>query len=455
MPENANPWSNLQTPPGNGSRAWHAALYLLLLFVFVTGGSSQQRGWSDAIAQLLALPVILVACWRLARMPASRVRTAGLLAFGAIALLPWLQLLPLPGPLWRLAPARASLATDLAAAGVANMPHSWSLAPAATVRSALSLLPPAALFLGVLGVGDTTQRRLLILCVALPIASLLLGFAQMGAPQDSLLNPYPEWAPAMGGVFANPNHQGTAMLIGLGICLAFALGRMPGGNPWPAIIAAAVLLPALTLTNSRATALLGVLLVATAPLAMSSRAMARSGLRRRTLVAMVLGAMLLAAAFWLATRWMKVDAIHEFRGIIRHATVALAALHLPWGSGIGSFVPVFKQALPDALLMPAYINAAHNDYAQVWMEAGIAGLLVAGLAAMALAMALRALARNDQRDRRLAWSAMFGIGVLLAHALVDYALRTPALMTIAALLAGILVAQAARERLSSFPDRTH
>jgi O-antigen ligase len=455
MKVNADAWQDRNEPHAASERAWHAALYVLLFFVFVTGGTSQQRGWTDAIAQLMALPILLVASWRLARLAPSRVRLVAMVALAAILVLPWLQLLPLPGPLWRLAPARVSLAHDLAAAGVATVPHTWSLAPAATIRSALGLLPPAALFLGVLGVGDTTQRRLLCLCVALPIASLVLGFLQMGAAQDSPLNPYPQWAPAMGGVFANPNHQGTAMLIGLGICLAFALGRVRGGNPWPAVIAAGILLPGLTLTNSRAAAFIGVLMVAGAPLAMSARATVRSGLRRRTtIVAMGLGILVLCAGYWVATKWMRVDEIHELRGIMRHATMALAASHLPWGSGIGSFVPVFQQSVPDALLMPAYINAAHNDYVQVWLEAGIAGLLVAALAAGALAMALRVLARGGHDDRRLAWSAIFGIAVLLAHSLVDYPLRTGTLMGVAAVLAGILVAQAARDRLSSLPGRT-
>jgi hypothetical protein len=454
MPGNADLWQNPEELTSGGGRVWHAVLYLLLFFVFVTGGSSQQRGWTDAIAQLMALPILLVACWRLGTLPPSRVRLVALIALAAIVILPWLQLLHLPEFLWRLAPARVSLAHDLGEIGVSTIPHTWSLAPAATLRSGLGLLPPAALFLGVLGVADATQRRLLILCVLLPIASLVLGFLQMGAAQDSLLNPYPQWAPAMGGVFANPNHQGTAMLIGLGICLAFALGRGRDSNPWPAIIAAGILLPGLTLTNSRAAAIIGVLLVAGAPLAMSARAVVRSGLTRRMTVVLVLGAVLLALGYWTASKWMKADEIHELRGIIRHTTMALASVHLPWGSGVGSFVPVFQQAVPDALLMPAYINAAHNDYAQVWLEAGAAGLLVGAIAAAAIAMALHALAQGRCGDRRLAWSAIFGIAVLLAHALVDYAMRTPALMSVAALLAGILVAQAARDRLSWLAGRT-
>src|SRR5690606_13305223 len=123
-------------------------------------------------------------------------------------------------------PARGALAQDLATVGVTEHATTWSLIPSGSVRAGLALLPAAALFVAVIGESLRTQRRLLILCVFLPIASLLLGFLQLGAPQDSLLNPYPQWAPSMGGTFANPNHQGTSMLVGLGICLAFAVGAL-------------------------------------------------------------------------------------------------------------------------------------------------------------------------------------------------------------------------------------
>lgn len=438
-------------PSTRTSRAWHATLYAFLVLVFVTGGSSQEHGWTDVAAQLFALPILAIALWNVSGLPGSRVRTLGLVAMAAIALLPWLQLLPLPQGLWNLPSARQSLAGDLVAAGVAGATTSWSLTPAATLRSALSLLPALAIFAGVLSVDTTTQRRLLILCVALPLASLILGFLQLGAPQDSLLNPYPAWVPAMGGTFANPNHQGTAMLIGLGICLAFAVGAFGARNettgrprnPWPAIIVGGTLLLGLPLTNSRAAVVIGVLMLVAAPLAMAVSRLRRSGQSRRGIAALLLAAGLAALGLSAAMGWMRVDELEEIRWIIRQSTVALAAAHLPWGSGVGSFVPVFQQAFPDVLLMPSYINAAHNDYAQVWLEAGIFALLVAALALLAIAVAMRAHWQGQRGDRRLVWSVLLGVFALLAHAAADYALRTPALMTVAALLAGVLIAQVA------------
>jgi O-antigen ligase len=427
-------------------------LYLFLVFVFVTGGSSQARGWTDAVAQLLALPILGVAIWQLGGLPASRVRILGLVALAAVALLPWLQLLPLSQGLWNLAPARQSLAHDLAIAGVADVATNWTLTPAATLRGALSLLPAVALFIAALGVDRHIQRRLLILCVALPVASLVLGFLQLGAPQDSLFNPYPEWAPSMGGIFANPNHQGTAMLIGLGICLAFAVGAFGARDeatgkprkPWPAIIAGATLLLGLPLTNSRAAVIIGVLMLVIAPLAMAAARLRRSGQSKRGIVVLLLAAGLAGLGLSAAMGWMKVDELEEARWIMRQATIGLATIHLPWGSGIGSFVPVFQQAFPKALLLPNYINAAHNDYAQVWLEAGLFAVAVLALALFAITAALRGHWRGGAGDRRLVWSGLLGAFALLAHAAADYALRTPALMAVAALLLGVLIAQGAR-----------
>ena len=434
---------------GAASRIWHAALYVLLVLTFVTGGSSQEHGWTDVAAELLALPILLVGFMRWSSLPRSHVCMLGVMAITAIALLPWLQLLPLGQDAWSFAYARDALASDLAVAGVDSPVTTWSLAPAATLRGALMVLPALALFVGVLGVDTRTQRRLLVVCVALPLASLLLGFLQLGASQDSLLNPYPQWAPAMNGLFANPNHQGTAMLVGLAVCLSFAVGTFGTRdgdtgralNPWPAVIAGAFLLFGLPLTNSRAAAVIGVLLLIAAPLLMAGTALRRSGHGRHSGALLLLAAVIAAIGLYAAMGWMKVDEIEEVRWLMRQATAAQAATHLPWGSGIGSFVAVFQQALPDALVMPNYVNAAHNDFAQVWLEAGLAGFVVAALVLVAVASAFVDRFRGEGDNRRILWAALLGLIALLAHSFADYPLRTPALLAVAMLLAGIIFAQ--------------
>jgi O-antigen ligase len=247
------------------------------------------------------------------------------------------------------------------------------------------------------------------------------------------------------------------MLIGLGICLAFAIGALGAvdpetgkrRNPWPAIIAGGTLLLGLPLTNSRAAVVIGVLMLVAAPLGMAASALRRTGHGRVGVLALVVAAALAAIGLSAAMGWMRVDEIEELRGIMRQAATAEGLRQLPWGSGIGSFVPVFQQVLPGSLMLPNYINAAHNDYAQVWMEGGIAGLLVAALCGLALFVAVGGYLRGHAGERRLTWSALLGIFALLAHAGADYALRTPALATVAALLAAVLIAQGARGMVAS------
>src|SRR3546814_9794071 len=143
---------------------------------------------------------------------------------------------------------------------------------------------------------------------------------------------------------------------------------------------------------------------------------------------------------------MKVDQFEERRGVIRQATSALAVTHIPWGSGLGSFVPVFQQAMPESLLLGSYINAAHNDYSQVWLEAGVPGLIVVATVVATLAAALGRPWVHQTGDRRLVWYALLGMFALLAHAASDYALRTPALMALATLLGAVLLAQCAKAK---------
>src|SRR5690606_36764968 len=97
---------------------------------------------------------------------------------------------------------------------------------------------------------------------------------------------------------------------------------------------------------------------------MAATALRRAGSARRGIVALLVSGLVAAVGLSAATGWMRVDGVDEIRWLLRKATMALAGLHLPWGSGIGSFVPVFEQAVPDVLLMPNYVNAAHNDFAQ-------------------------------------------------------------------------------------------
>lgn len=426
----------------------HFAVAVVLVLAFVTGGGASDHGFGDALTQWLALPLLVGAALALRHSPGGNgLRRAAigvaLLVVGVIAL----QQLPLPDAVWGPVAVRDALARDLRAAGVDDPRQLWSLSPLASERGLWSLLPALAVFLGTLAVPIHQQRRLLLLVVLLGAASLLLGYLQLGAPQDSLLNPFPEWAPALNGFFASPNHQAMALALSLVIIAALLVhdrGRdetsMPRWGRFGLIALAAILVCSLPLAGSRAVLLLAVLgLVAVFALLWRRRRHPAMSPIRAHAPGIVLG--LCALGVVLATiGWLRFDMAEEFRWSVAKATVAMGGAHAPLGAGLGSFVPWFDQAAPASLIQWEYFNHAHNEYAQWWLESGVLGVL-SPLAVIAMLLACYPRRARADSHRGVAVAAWLGCMLLLLHSVVDYPLRTPALMTVAGLLAGIVVAQ--------------
>ena len=433
-------------------RRGHLAVATVLVAAFVTGGGAADHGMGDAFTQLLALPLFAWAALALMAMPANGMRRAAIGMAALVVAIVALQQLPLPEVLWRHVAVRDALAGDLHAAGVDGAGQRWSLSPLASERSLWSLLPALAVFLGTLALPPIRQRGMLLLLVALATASLVLGYLQLGAPQDSLLNPFPQWAPALNGLFANPNHQAAALAISVIVIVVLLLderGRQPPMLPrWSHFALAAlalVLFASLPLAGSRAVFLLAVLGLVAVPLLLRDRRRRPGESGTRTWLVRGGLAMLAVGAITSAIGWLQFDFAHEVRGSVARATAAMGIELAPWGAGVGSFVPWFDQNAPASLVQREYFNHAHNEYVQWWLESGVAGAL-AVLAALALMLACyprRARPARADGDHAVAVAAWLGCLLLLLHSLVDYPLRTPALMTVAALLAGIVVVQRA------------
>lgn len=446
------------------------ALLVLLLAVWLGGGVSVDPTATDEVLELLALPVLVIAAAVLlaAGLP-DRLARAGLALALAVVALPLLQLLPLPAALWSLPAARQALAADLAAAGVAAPALRWTLTPAATEQALWSTLPALALFLAALAL-DTARTRLWMVRALLAIlaANVLFAFFQVSLPEDSALRLYHSWGPNFGGLLVNANHHATALLIGLSLAVGRAVharrraaaGRTaPTAWLWPAGFALACLL-LIPLTGSRAGMVLALPVLV---LALWLTGAVDAGRLRRSprTLALVLGSLaLLAVAAWSVSGWMQVDAVHELRGRIARATLAIAATQQPWGSGVGSFVPVFAQGAPTDLLLDAYINHAHDEYVQWWLEAGWAGLFAMLVFAALMLAALRRLwwVRGQSGEAILAASCWVALLALLLHSAADFPLRTLTLMGTGALLLGLMLgalaasAQAARIAMPQAAD---
>lgn len=442
----------MRQPPEAGTgfdRFGHAAVAVVLVLAFLTGGGSTDRGLGDLLTQLLALPLF---GWALVTLCASRgsgLRHAAVALSLLILAILALQQLPVSEALWRSVAARDALAVDVQAAGVSAARHVWSLSPLAAERGLWSLLPALAVFLGALAMPIQRQRRLLLLVVALGTTSMVLGFLQLGAPQESIFNPFPEQTPMFGGVFAHFNHQATA----LGVCVVIIAALLvhdarrdetiqtPLWSRYGLTVLAVFLFASLPLTTSRAMGALTVLGLVAVPVMLRRGRRGRDPSRWTAKATWVVLGLVGLAAIAAAVGWLRFDIAEEVRWSVAEATAGLARAQGPLGAGVGSFVAWFDQAAPDVLTHQWYYqNHAHNEYAQWWFESGVLGLL-AVVAAVALLLACYPRRAESGGDHGVAVAAWLGCVLMLMHSWVDYPLRTPALMTTAGLLAAIVVTQ--------------
>ena len=429
-----------------------AAAVLLVLCV-VSGGDSANGNLGMMAAQMLAIPLLFIGAVRAARRGNLRSARWGVAVAFLIALLPLVQLLPIPASLWKLPAERVSLLQDLDVAGVASGDHRWTLSPSATERDFYFLLPGLALFLCMLGLGRTAWRRMLSLLVIVCLANLALAFAQEAAGQASFLNPNPEFAPAMAGVFANRNHHADLLAIGLMLVAVSLLDNWKQardshgslGKVGALAFVGLVFVLALPLVGSRAGVIVAMVMLMAALLTSGLPAW-QSFRRNRVLQLGALAILIIFVAGVLAARaWMQVDIASD---VSRHTwlteTLRIGREHAPLGSGVGTFVPAFQQGASNAVPLDVYINNAHNEYAQWWLEAGVAGVLLTLFSLAVLIGALLALLRQrpGSTTRVVGMAAMMGIGVIVLHSTVDYPLRTQAMSAIFGILAGIALGAA-------------
>jgi O-antigen ligase len=421
---------------------WFAALALAIV-AGLFGGASRDDAVRLAIVELAALPLAVLA---LRRVPTGRPFVAGAAILALAFAIPLVQLVPLPPALWEALPGHAPRARALAAAGLAPGWAPISLFPRATAGCVLALLPPAGLFLATAALTGAERRVLAAAWIGVGAAGLALGVAQLVQPAGGWAYPYADTnLGSLVGLFANRNHEAGLLLALIPLCAAVAAGGGGAGRggAWTRGASAAMGLAALLalgLVRSRA----GIILAGPAALgALAVLVRARTP-RRRLLVA---GAGLLAVvvatgAFALgpiAERFMPQDKV---QGRLEHwpAVVAAARPFQPIGAGIGAFERVFRAAEPLDLVGPSYFNHAHDEYLELWLEAGWAALalLMAFLAWFAV-LAWRAWSR---RGGSLAQGASVAIALLAAQSVVDYPLRTEALACLFAFACGCLAAEA-------------
>lgn len=428
---------------------WLTAAVMVLALLL--GGASSRNLAQVMVLEMAALPLLTLAVWRFTveRRWASLGPAAWILAL--LPAIPLLQLIPVPFSIWAQLPGHAAAAEAALQAGLAPEWRSISLAPVETMQSMLALAPPAAVFLGASLVTDIERRRLCLLVPAAAMVSLLIGAMQIAGGEASPLYFYEVTNRGSAvGLFSNRNHQALLLVMSLPfaalwLCNADATRRSP-------MLTAAVVMAAyialvvigLVIVGSRA----GVLLLAPALVmtaAMLIRADRYGG--KRGLIA---GGVLLAMVAAMATLVMGplVERFTTAKGEQRLDTAPVVAAaawqNQPIGAGLGSFPQVYAGVEPVDIMAETYFNHAHNDYLEIWLEAGILG--VAALLAFIgwwLNRSFLVWTLPTTPGRNLSRAGSTAITLLLIHSLVDYPSRTLAIASVLALCCALLARRSA------------
>ncbi|MFN7619470.1 MAG: hypothetical protein ACK5RN_05000, partial [bacterium] len=202
------------------------AALVLLVFSFAFGGASQTHALRLALVELASLPLLVLASRRLVTTGLWRDHRFALGLLAALVAIPLIQLIPLPPAIWTGLPGRDPMVLALELAGI---PPGWSplsLTPDRTWASALALAPPAAFFLAVLSLSHIQRERLVQVCIAAAIASILLGAAQLASGGDNLYVWHWTRVGSVTGFFANRNHLASLLLIVLPFAITFGAATL-------------------------------------------------------------------------------------------------------------------------------------------------------------------------------------------------------------------------------------
>jgi O-antigen ligase len=113
---------------------------------------------------------------------------------------------------------------------------------------------------------------------------------------------------------------------------------------------------------------------------------------------------------------------------------------MPFGSGGGSFRHIYPSYEDPEAASPEYINHAHDDYAELALEYGAPGALLAMGALGLWAWRMRTLWAATGSGQRLARAGCAAVGIVLLHSLVDYPARTAAIAVLTAFAAALMAA---------------
>lgn len=444
----------------NRLRTGIAAGFLILCLML--GGASAAGAFANGILQVASVLILVLHAWSRGAPPLAAAGRWPVFLFLGFAIVAGAHLIPLPPSVWTALPGREIVVRSVALLGLRAGTMPASLDPGATFASMLWLLPPAAMFLVATRLTRDERSNVAKVLLVMAVANITLGALQLFGGNDSPLRFYAVTnANRAVGFFSNANHVATLLLSSLPFAVLFVAraikSRKEGAREGRAFIYAAVglfIAIGIAINGSLAGYALLIPVVVASLVLFAKATKARPGVK-------TLGLGVVAVAFFVGASLLGPLSKDRFaakldvgsttgRNISIPTTLAAARDFFPVGSGLGTFRDVYRTYEPKKDVSFIYVNHAHNDHAEVALELGLPGLLfIWGFVVWWLTRSF-AVWRGDFNGAGLARAGSIVVGIVIAHSIVDYPIRTSAIAAVVALAAGFMIPPpAARTRRAS------
>ncbi|GMN14948.1 IctB family putative bicarbonate transporter [Altererythrobacter sp. MTPC7] len=435
------------------------ALLAFIVLLAVMGGASRPEEWKTLAVKIIASMILIgLGVVKLrgsgfrSRNGAGAPNPALPKFFSLVLALTALYLVPLPPSLWTAMPGREPIVDFFASIGMAGTWRPATVSVALTLNTLTAVIAPFALVLLAMRAGERWRARAIDLFIAIAVLSVFLGVLQVVSGALSLYFFDVANFGRATGVFANRNHHAIFLAASLPLCLYRYMEKrsQQRKNGTLFLIAAGLILAGCLLGSSRAgLAMSG--LATLASLAVFAKARPTEGGKRSSLLfptAAITGVALVALPLLAYNseafgRLVASDPIDDLRFKLLPDIFALAGMHFPFGSGPGTFEDAYRMAETDDNLMRQYVNEAHNDWLQPFVEYGVFAFGLILWPIVSIVRAARTCWRgHGELVRVRSQCLVIAIAVLALGSFLDYPLRTAFLLTFGTFLWYQLIAVA-------------
>jgi O-antigen ligase len=299
----------------------------------------------------------------------------------------------------------------------------YSLAPQKSLESTLFAIGALGFFLFISRFPDADQERLLNFLMVGLFINLVAAIVEFsygrGSTASAGIFPYS----LSGGLFTNQNHFSSLVyaMIPMLAYLTLQRRRLPAAYLGLLILMLLVLFAA----GSRAGMAIATTLAVVSLLWFWPRMQSSA----RKLAVLATGIIVITAIAW----WFGFDSSiqNDLRSTFYATTWRAIQDHWLAGTGLGTFTLIYPSYEHTGQIVSVYANHAHDEYLELWLETGLAGLALIGVFC---ALVARHFSRSG-----LAEASFIAIVAIMLHSLVDYPLRTFGLAIPLAFFAAIIL----------------